>query len=473
MLTMGQQVNREFLAEVEECCGAAAEAFHEIGDLESFAEARFTGGNALISLATGWGDVDHAHRAGRWLWDAMVTFGKLGDAYREKLAGSARSAAFAFGLFGMMASDRAAGLEALSVAARTYEEAAQHSEALCQTQEACFARVHRAFVLCRTFQETRNHALLDPAEDLLRRAIDVARASGLEEVEQEAKHNLAFIDWEKRLHACSLRASAARTDVEHADEHARNQDRTSEAAVLRAALAKIGPNLLEYRKLGALHELGQSCEEASRLLQRVAVLEENSAPMKEAVEVASRGAMAFIVAEDSEASERASELARAAMDALMAWPKVDSAGQTVRRSTSDATTAGEGAIPDEAAPSSTLELGDTFAEASLGELVETLVPSVPQAAIDRLEAVIREAQETPPGDKESFVRDVNRILDAQKLRLQVEGREGLGRLTVKEGLVRLSVSGQGQQSFRGKCLKVVPVPDGYAVRGVRSEGLTP
>lgn len=126
----------------------------------------------------------------------------------------------------------------------------------------------------------------------------------------------------------------------------------------------------------------------------------------------------------------------------------------------DATTAGEGAIADEASPASTLELGNTFAEASLSELIEVLVPSVPQAAIDRLETVIQEAQQTPPEDKEAFVEDVNRVLDARQLRIRVEGK-GLGKLTVRNGSIQISVAKLGSFGFRSARIALEPVSMGF------------
>ena len=112
-------------------------------------------------------------------------------------------------------------------------------------------------------------------------------------------------------------------------------------------------------------------------------------------------------------------------------------------------------------------LRDRFAEASLGDLVEALVPGVPETAIKRLEELIREAQENPPEDRHGFVRSVNRILDAQNLRLQVEGEEHLARLTIKNGSLALLVAGgRGSVGFR-RTVSVVEVPEGYALRGGR------
>ena len=98
-----------------------------------------------------------------------------------------------------------------------------------------------------------------------------------------------------------------------------------------------------------------------------------------------------------------------------------------------------------------------------------------RAAIDRLEELIREAQRTPPEDREGFVRSVNHILDAQNLRLEVEGEEHLARLTIKNGSLALLVAGgRGSIGFR-RPVRVVAVPESYALRGARprATGATP
>lgn len=117
-------------------------------------------------------------------------------------------------------------------------------------------------------------------------------------------------------------------------------------------------------------------------------------------------------------------------------------------------------------------LREEFAGASLGDLVQALVPEVPDAAIKRLEELIREAQESPPEDKAGFVAQFNRLMTAQSLRLQVEGEEGLARLTVKEGLIRLAVASRGQQRFRGREIRVVRVPEDYGLKS-RSAATSP
>ena len=110
-----------------------------------------------------------------------------------------------------------------------------------------------------------------------------------------------------------------------------------------------------------------------------------------------------------------------------------------------------------------------FAEASKLDLLRSvLAPAATVDQLEDLEAVIRDAQEVRPEDPEAFVRDVNRILDAQNLRLSVEGEEHLARLSIKKGSISLAVAGgRGNQGFRGKTLRVVPVDESYALRGAR------
>lgn len=125
---------------------------------------------------------------------------------------------------------------------------------------------------------------------------------------------------------------------------------------------------------------------------------------------------------------------------------------------------GQGSDP----PTASLTPRENFAEASTSDLVEMLVPEVPQAAIERLNELISDAQQTPPEDRMGFVRDVNMILDGRMLRLRVEGEAHLARLAIKKGSISLAVAGgRGQQGFCSKVIEVVPVSSGYAMRGAR------
>lgn len=157
---------------------------------------------------------------------------------------------------------------------------------------------------------------------------------------------------------------------------------------------------------------------------------------------------------------------------IEAWAKIQemdlSATEFDKRSFSVASRGGatreEAIAEDEPSETRRKKLRDDFAEASIGDLVEAFVPAVPQAAMDRLEVLIRAAQATPPEDQARFVAQVNRLMTAQSLRLQVEGEEGLARLTMKEGLIRLAVAGRGQQRFRGREIRVVRVPEDYGLK---------
>ena len=127
---------------------------------------------------------------------------------------------------------------------------------------------------------------------------------------------------------------------------------------------------------------------------------------------------------------------------------------------------GTGPIAEEAAIETAIAPSRDFTGASLGELKSTLVPTAASdAQIAALTAVVVEAQQTLPKDREAFVRDVNAILDAQHLRFSVNG--GLARLALKNGSVQFSGSGFGTCGFRKHEATVVRVGQDYAVIGKR------
>lgn len=132
--------------------------------------------------------------------------------------------------------------------------------------------------------------------------------------------------------------------------------------------------------------------------------------------------------------------------------------QTVVRSRCRVTT--EGAIQE--GTSTPGHLPTDFSRASLDVLRAVLVPEVPQAALDRLAALILEVRDTPPADKEAFVRTVNRILDAQNLRFRVG--DGLARLQVKTGAIQYSVAGRGSRGLNAVEPLVERVPESYLRR---------
>lgn len=129
-----------------------------------------------------------------------------------------------------------------------------------------------------------------------------------------------------------------------------------------------------------------------------------------------------------------------------------------------ATGEGTGAI-DEATPAVETEVPvrEDFAAASPLELEEALIPEVPQAAVDRLEELVRGAREETPADPEAFVRSVNRILDAHHLRFRVG--DGVARLCVRRNAVQYAVAGRGQQSLSVADPEVQRVSERYGFRG--------
>ena len=118
----------------------------------------------------------------------------------------------------------------------------------------------------------------------------------------------------------------------------------------------------------------------------------------------------------------------------------------------------EGRIADDpAAVETTVDAGEDFAGA-VGALKSRLVPTVTDQDIAELEAVIREAQQNPPEDRAAFVADINRVLEAGGLRLEMDDgklarlKHGFG------GSIQFGVPG-ASRGFRKASFQVVRVTD--------------
>lgn len=105
-------------------------------------------------------------------------------------------------------------------------------------------------------------------------------------------------------------------------------------------------------------------------------------------------------------------------------------------------------------------LGEAIATASLGKLIETFLPPFSKAAIARLTQLIKEAQKKSPKDKETFVRDVNALLNAHHLRLRDRETGEVFRLSFKNGSIQI---GLPRGAFRNRDLEIVFVGEEYGV----------
>jgi len=131
---------------------------------------------------------------------------------------------------------------------------------------------------------------------------------------------------------------------------------------------------------------------------------------------------------------------------------------------------------DRGAVSSEASIGDNetdlraiFVAADAADLARALVPPVPEIAIRRPEELIREAQVSPPADKDSFVKSINSILDAHHLRIQANDENFPARLAFKDGTIRLAVAGgRGHRRFTDRQLHIVQIPHNYGARGSRN-----
>lgn len=108
---------------------------------------------------------------------------------------------------------------------------------------------------------------------------------------------------------------------------------------------------------------------------------------------------------------------------------------------------------DPAAVRTGVNAGAAFADA-VAALKARLIPTVTDQDVADLEAVVRGAQENLPSDKESFVRDVKRMLAAGGLQLRISGSDASVQIGMKNGSIQLMVSRQGSRSFRSAELRV-------------------
>lgn len=109
---------------------------------------------------------------------------------------------------------------------------------------------------------------------------------------------------------------------------------------------------------------------------------------------------------------------------------------------------------DDGPPAVSPNVKATFADA-VAALKSRLIPTVTDQDVAALEALIRSAQQSLPDDKEGFVRDVRRMLEAGGLRLQLKGSGTPVQIAMRNGSIQLAVPRRGGKSFRKNPVEVV------------------